>query len=111
MRLRTIGWSPAASRFYLPLLSQQRRPIDALLGDLRQAEAPSDVKSAPFRPIEDYPGYWFAKTPTDVLMVVQQRADAYVLAGFADWQAQLDQALEEAAAALAADESGAAEAH
>ena len=110
MRLRAIGWSPAASQFYLPLLSQQRRPIDALLSDLRQAEAPSAVKSAPFRPIDDHPGYWFAKTPSYVLMVVQQRAEDYVLTGFADWQAQVNQALEEAAAALSAEDVP-AEAH
>jgi len=111
MRLRNIGWSPAASRFYLPLLSQQRRPIDALLNDLRQAEVPSDVKTAPFRPVDDHPGYWFAKTPTDVLLVVQQRPDDYVLTGFADWQAQLNQALEEAAAALAAETGAQAQAN
>ncbi len=110
MRLKNIGWSPSASRFYLPLLSQQRQPIDAILRDLRQAEAPSDVKGVPFRPIEEHPGYWFAKTPSDVLMVIRQRPDDYELAGFADWQAQVDQALEEAAAALAA-EGGSAEAH
>jgi hypothetical protein len=96
-RLKNITWSAAARRYYLPLLSQQRQPIDALLRGLREA----DVPGAPFRPIDDHPGYWFAKTTSDVLLVVQQRADDYVVTGFADWQQQLDLALEEAAAALA----------
>src|SRR5215475_5579635 len=88
-RLKNIEWSAAASRFYLPLLSQQRQPIDVLLRALREVEAPR----APFRPIEEHPGYWFAKTASDVLLVVQQRPEDYVVTGFADWQAQLDQAL------------------
>jgi len=97
VRLKGIVWSPVASRFYPPLLTKQREAIDALLRGLREAERPG----APFRPIEEHPGYWFAKTGTDVLMVVQQRPDDYALTGFADWQQQVDQALEEAAAALA----------
>lgn len=97
MRLRNIAWSPAASRYYLPLLGQQRQPIDALLGALREVEAPG----TPFRAIDEHPGYWFAKTASDVLAVIQQRPDDYVVIGFADWQQQVDQALEEAAAALA----------
>jgi hypothetical protein len=97
MRLKSIVWSAAASRFYLPLLTQQRHAIDGLLRSLREADRPG----APFRAIDEHPGYWFAKTTTDVLVVVQQRPDDYVLTGFADWQRQLDLALEEAAAALA----------
>lgn len=101
MRLKNIVWSNLASAFYLRLLSQQRQAIDALLRGLREADAPGPV----FRQIEDHPDYWFAKTPTDVLMVVQRRAPGeradYAMIGFADWQAQVNQALEEAAAALA----------
>jgi hypothetical protein len=102
-RLKNIVWSAAASRFYLPLLTQQRQAIDGLLRFLREAGEPF----APFRPVDDYPGYWFAKTETDVLLVVQQRADDFVLVGFADWQQQLNQALEEAAAALAESDTAA----
>ncbi|HUA52420.1 MAG TPA: hypothetical protein VMB81_09665 [Candidatus Sulfotelmatobacter sp.] len=97
MRLKNIAWSAAASRAYMPLLSQQRQPIDVLLRGLREA----DVPGAPFRPIDEYPGYWFAKTANDVLVVIQQQRDGYVVTGFADWRQQVDQALEEAAAALA----------
>jgi hypothetical protein len=101
MRLKHIVWSKPASAFYLRLLSQQRQAIDALVNALRQSETPGPA----FRQIDDHPDYWFAKTPTDVLMVVQCAAPGhtadYSVAGFADWQAQLDLALEEAAAALA----------
>lgn len=101
MRLKTFFWSPAASAFYLRLLSQQRQAIDALVRGLREAEAPGPT----FRQIDDHPDYWFATTPTDVLMVVQRLPSGlgadYSVTGFADWQAQVNQALEEAAAALA----------
>jgi hypothetical protein len=97
MRLKTILWSKLASPFYLRLLTQQRQAIDALVRELRESEAPGPD----FRQIDDHPDYWFAKTPTDVLMVVQRRDDAYAVTGFADWQAQYHQALEAAAAALA----------
>ncbi len=102
MHLKNIAWSAAASRFYLPLLTQQRQAIDGLLRGLREA----DVPGAPFRAVDGHPGYWFAKTATDVLVVVQQRPDDYAVTGFADWRQQLDLALEEAAAALADAEPG-----
>jgi hypothetical protein len=101
MRLKNIVWSPPASAFYLRLLGQQRQAIDALLRGLREAEAPGPA----FRQLHDHPAYWFAKTPSDVLMVVQRRPPGdpadYSVAGFADWQAQYSQALDEAAASLA----------
>jgi hypothetical protein len=101
MRLKNIVWSKLATAFYLPLLGQQRQAIDALLRGLRESEAPGSA----FRQIDDHPDYWFATTSTEILMVVQHRAPGepaeYAVIGFADWQAQLSQALEEAAAALA----------
>lgn len=98
MRLITVTWSKSASAFYLPLLSRQRQAIDALVRSLRESEGSPGRE---FRQIDEYPDYWFAKTPTDVLMVVQRRAADYAVTGFADWQAQVNQALEEAAAAVA----------
>ena len=97
MRLKPVVWSKPASAFYLPLLSSQRQAIDALVRRLRESETPG----RDFRQIEEHPDYWFAKTTTDVLIVVQRRAADYAVAGFADWQAQFNQALEEAAAAVA----------
>jgi hypothetical protein len=98
MRLKTVIWSKSASAFYLPLLSRQRQAIDALVRGLRESDASPGRE---FRQIEAYPDYWFAKTPTDVLMVVQRRSADYAVTGFADWEAQYNQALEEAAAGLA----------
>ncbi len=101
MRLKNIVWSKLASGFYLRLLGQQRQAIDALVGALRESEVPGPV----FRQIDDHPDYWFAKTPTEILVVVQRdppgHSADYAVTGFADWQAQFEQALEEAAAALA----------
>jgi hypothetical protein len=98
MRLKTVTWSKSASAFYLPLLSRQRQAIDVLVRGLRESE---ELPGREFRRLEDYPDYWFTKTSTDLLMVVQRRAADYAVTGFADWQAQYNQALEEAAAALA----------
>jgi hypothetical protein len=98
MRLKTVTWSKSASTFYLPLLSRQRQAIDAVVRGLRESEG---TPGRAFRQIEDHPDYWFTKTSTDLLMVVQRRDAAYAVTGFADWQAQYNQALEEAAAALA----------
>ncbi len=66
MRLKNIVWSKLASAFYLRLLGQQRQAIDALVRVLREATTPEPA----FRPIDDHPDYWFAKTPSDVLMGV-----------------------------------------
>ena len=99
MRLKHIGWSAEAGAFYLRLLSGQRQAIDVLVRELRETAAPGPA----FRQLDDYPEYWFAKTPTDVLMVVQRRdTEDYAVKAFADWRQQYDLALEEAAAALAA---------
>ena len=101
MRLKKILWSTAASRSYLPLLTRQRQAIDALLRGLREAAVPGP----PFRAIDEHPGYWFARTETDLIVVVRKRSDDCEVIGFADWQRQFGQALEEAAAALAAADS------
>jgi hypothetical protein len=98
MRLKNIVWSKLAGAFYLRLLSQQRQAIDGLVRVLRESETPERA----FRAIDEHPDYWFAKTPSDVLMVIQRRAADYVVAGFADWHEQYQQALDEAAAAVAA---------
>ncbi|MEJ0068324.1 MAG: hypothetical protein WDO24_05865 [Pseudomonadota bacterium] len=98
MRLKNIVWAKLASAFYLRLLGQQRQAIDALVRVLRESATPEPA----FRPIDDHPDYWFAKTPSDVLMVIQRRAEDYAVIGFADWHEQYQQALDEAAAALAA---------
>jgi|SRR5476649_1071487 hypothetical protein len=98
MRLKNLMWSKPASAFYVRLLSQQRQAIDPLVRVLRESEAPEPA----FRRIEDHPDYWFAKTPSDVLMVILRRAEDYAVVGFADWHEQYQQALDEAAAALAA---------
>jgi hypothetical protein len=99
VRLKTINWSPSAGAFYLRLLSQQRQAIDVLVGGLREAETPG----AAFRQLEDYPDYWFAKTETDVLMVVRRGVETYVVMAFAAWRQQYDLAMEEAAAAALAE--------
>ena len=99
MRLKHIGWSVEAGAFYLRLLSSQRQAIDVLLRELRELEAPGPA----FRQVDEFPEYWFAKTPTDVLMVVQRRTEEdYAVKAFADWRQQYELAIEEAAAALAA---------
>jgi hypothetical protein len=99
MRLKHIGWSSEAGAFYLRLLSSQRQAIDVLVRELRETAAPGPA----FRQLDDYPEYWFAKTPTDVLMVVQRRTEEdYAVKAFADWRQQYELAIEEAAAALAA---------
>ena len=99
MRLKHIGWSSEAGAFYLRLLSSQRQAIDVLVRELRETAAPGPA----FRQLDDYPEYWFAKPPTDVLMVVQRRTEEdYAVKAFADWRQQYELAIEEAAAALAA---------
>jgi hypothetical protein len=97
VRLKTINWSPSAGAYYLRLLSQQRKAIDAFVSALRERDVPGEG----FRQLDDYPDYWFARTPTDVLMVVRRNHESYVVVGFADWQQQYELALEEAAAAAA----------
>lgn len=97
MRLKTINWSPSAGAYYLRLLSAQRRAIDGFVQSLREAETPG----AGFRQIDEHPDYWFARTPTDVLIVIRRGVEAYSVIGFADWRQQYDLALEEAAAAAA----------
>ncbi|MBI3514518.1 MAG: hypothetical protein HY060_10710 [Proteobacteria bacterium] len=98
MRLKNVGWSTDAGAYYLRLLTNQRRAIDALIRELREAAVPGPA----FRQLDDYPGYWFAKTSTDVLMVVERRGEEdYAVKAFRDWRQQLDLAVEEAAAALA----------
>ena len=98
MRLKTVGWSTDAGAYYLRLLTSQRQAIDALVRELRESEHPGPA----FRQLEDYPGYWFAKTSSDLLMVVERRGEEdYAVKAFRDWRQQLDLAVEEAAAALA----------
>jgi hypothetical protein len=97
VRLKTINWSPSAGAYYLRLLSRQRQAIDGFVRALREADAPGEG----FRQIDAYPDYWFARTATDVLMVVRKSVEAYSVIGFADWRQQYDLALEEAAAAAA----------
>ena len=105
MQLKHIGWSSEAGAFYLRLLSAQRQAIDALVRELREADQPGPA----FRQVDEYPEYWFTKTPTDLLMIVQRReTDDYAVKAFADWRQQYDLAIEEAAAALAAADEQAA---
>src|SRR5258706_15942195 len=102
MQLKNITWSSTASAVYLRLLTAQRTGIDGLVRMLREADEPGPE----FRQVEDHPDYWFTKTPNDLLMVVQRRPENYAVTAFADWRQQYDQALDEAAAALAgADEA------
>ena len=98
VRLKAINWSPSAGAYYLRLLSQQRRAIDGFVGALREAETPGEG----FRHVDEYPDYWFARTATDVLIVIRRGVESYSVVGFADWRQQYDLALEEAAAAAAA---------
>jgi hypothetical protein len=98
VRLKTIDWSPSAGAYYLRLLSQQRQAIDGFVRALRERDLPGPD----FRQLDEYPDYWFARTPTDVLMVVRRGDHKYVVTGFADWHQQYDLAIEEAAAAASA---------
>lgn len=98
MRYKTITWSPSAGAYYLRLLSRQRQAIDGFVRALRESAEPGPD----FRQVDEHPDYWFARTSTDVLMVVRRGEESYVVTGFADWRQQYDLALEEAAAAAAA---------